>query len=127
MDLKIILFNWFQPLQQLIDDSEASIETLREHGVTLWLDMCVEVLGKKKTEHKEWISSDTIKTMEKRKEKIATLNTRQTRADKAKTQEEYRAVNREVKKSTKKDKEDYVEELASPAENAAGQMGLKCT
>ena len=91
----------------------------------LWLETCEEVLGKKKTQHKEWIYSDTIKRIEKRKEKKATLNMSRTRAAKVIAQEEYTAADREVKKSTKKDKKDYIEELASQAENAAGQWTLK--
>ena len=122
---KISLSNRFQPLQELIEDSETEIETQWEHSMKLWLDTCEEVLGKKKTQHKEWISSDTIKRIEKRKEKKATLNMSRTRAAKVKAQEEYTTANREVKKSIKKDKKDYIEELASQAENAAGQGNLK--
>ena len=109
----------------MIEDSETSIETQWEHSMTLWLDTCDEVLGKKKNQHKEWISSNTIRRIVERKEKKATLNMSQTRADKAKAQEEYTTANREVKRSIKKDKKDYVEELDSQAEIAAGQGNLK--
>jgi hypothetical protein len=89
----------------------------------LWLDTFEEVLGKKKTQDKEWISSDTIKRIEKRKEKKVTLNTSRTRT--AKVKGEYTAADRDVQKSVRKDKKDYIEEFNSQTESAAGQGNLK--
>nr|KAG5714913.1 hypothetical protein BaRGS_000401 [Batillaria attramentaria] len=43
----------------------------------------------------------------------------------AKAQEEYTAADREVKRSTRKDKRDYIDNLASQAEEAARQGNLK--
>nr|KAG5694454.1 hypothetical protein BaRGS_008693 [Batillaria attramentaria] len=43
----------------------------------------------------------------------------------AKAQEEYTAADREVKRSTRKDKRDYIDDLANQAEEAAGQGNLK--
>nr|KAG5706182.1 hypothetical protein BaRGS_019509 [Batillaria attramentaria] len=84
-----------------------------------------EVLGKRKTQHKEWISADTIQKLEVRKEKKTALNTSRTRRAKAKAQEEYTAADREVKRSTRKDKRDYIDNLASQAEEVARQGNLK--
>ena len=53
------------------------------------------------------------------------LNNSQTRAAKARAQEEYTAVDREVKRSIKKDKRDYIDDLARQAEIAAGQGNLR--
>jgi hypothetical protein len=61
----------------------------------LRLGISEDVLGKK-TQHKEWISSDTIRRIEKRKEKKAALNMSRTNAAKVKTQEEYAAADRDV-------------------------------
>nr|KAG5691851.1 hypothetical protein BaRGS_033455 [Batillaria attramentaria] len=83
------------------------------------------VLGKRKTQHKEWISADTIQKLEVRKAKKTALNTSRTRRAKAKAQEEYTAADREVKRSTRKDKRDYIDNLASQAEEAARQGNLK--
>ena len=55
------------------------------------------------------------------------LNKSQTRADKAKTQEEYTAADRELKRSIKKDKRDYIDDLARQAETAAGTWGIRGT
>nr|KAG5694841.1 hypothetical protein BaRGS_028769 [Batillaria attramentaria] len=122
---RISLSNRFQPLQDLIEDSEMDIETQWEHSKKLWHDTCEEVLGKRKTQHKEWISADTIQKLEVRKEKKTALNTSRTRRAKAKAQEEYTAADREVKRSTRKDKRDYIDNLASQAEEAARQGNLK--
>nr|KAG5687140.1 hypothetical protein BaRGS_019218 [Batillaria attramentaria] len=61
---RISLSNRFQPPQDLIEDSEMDIETQWEHSKKLWHDTCEEVLGKRKTQHKEWISADTIQKLE---------------------------------------------------------------
>ncbi|KAL5013914.1 hypothetical protein ScPMuIL_008184, partial [Solemya velum] len=53
------------------------------------------------------------------------LNMSRTRAEKTKAQEKYTAANKEVKKSVKKDKRDYIDDLARQAEEAAGQKNLK--
>ena len=46
-------------------------------------------------------------------------------ASKAKAHGEYSAANREVKRSIRKDKRDYIDNLAKQAEEAAGQGNLK--
>ena len=53
------------------------------------------------------------------------LSNSRTRAAKARAQEEYTAMDREVKRSIKKDKRDYIDDLARQAEIAAGQGNLK--
>ena len=121
---KISLANRFQPLQELMEDSETDIETQWEHSKKLWLDTCEEVLGKKKTQHKEWISADSIQKIEKRKAKKTVLNLSRTRAAKARAQEDYTAADREMKKSIRKDKRDYIDDLARQAEDAPGQGNL---
>ena len=121
----ISLSNRFQLLQEPIDDNETDIETQWEHCKKLWHDTCEEVLGKKKTQHKDWISADTIHKLETRRERKTVLNNSRTRAAKVGAQEEYTAVEREVKRSTKKDKRDYIDDLARQAETEAGQGNLR--
>ena len=122
---KSAFFNRFQPLQELIEDDEEDIKTQWKHCKKLCYDTCEEVLGKKKTQHKEWISADTIHKLETRRERKTVLNNSQTRAAKAKAQEEYTAVDGEVKRSVRKDKRDYIGDLARQAETAAGQGNLR--
>ena len=80
-----------------------------------------KVLGKKKTQHRKWFSADTIHKLETRREAKTVLNNSRTRAAKAKAQEEYTAVDRAVKKSIKKYKRDYIDDLTRQSEIAAGQ------
>ena len=122
---QISFSNRFQLLQGLIDDREADLETHWEESKKLWRATCEEVLGKKKAQHKEWISADTIQRLETRKERKFTLNTSWTRAAKSKAQAEYTAADREVKRSIRKDKRDYIDQLASQAEEAASQVNFK--
>ena len=124
-EFQISLSNRFQLLQELYEDAEEDIEAQWQHTRKLWHDTCEEVLGKKKTQQKEWISQDTIQKIEARKEKKEVWNKSQTRAAKAKAQEDYSAANREVKKSIRMDKRDYIDSLARQAEEAAGQGNLK--
>ena len=91
----------------------------------LWRDTCEEVQGKKKAQYKEWISADTIQRLETRKERKTALNTSRIRAAKSKAQAEYTVADREVKRSIRKDKRDYIDHLASQAEEAAGQGNFK--
>ena len=121
---QISLSNRFQPLQELIENDETDIETQWEHCKMLWHDTCEEVLGKK-TQHKEWISANNIHKLETRRERKTVLNNSPTRAAKAKAQEQYTAVDREVKRSIKKDKRDYRDVLARQAKTAAGQGNLR--
>ena len=53
-----------------------------------------EVLGRRKAQHREWISPDTMNKSDLRKEKEMALNTRRTKVAKAKVQEYYRATNK---------------------------------
>ena len=53
------------------------------------------------------------------------LNNRRIRAAKTKAQEEYTAVDIEVKRSITKDKRDYIDDLARQAETAAGQGNMR--
>ena len=117
------LSNSFQPLQEL--EYETNIEGMWEDTKKLWLDTCEEVFGRKKTQHKDWISADTLQRLEERKTKKAQLNMGRTRAAKTRAQEEYRAADKEVKRSVKNDKKNYVDSLAALAEEAAGQGNLK--
>ena len=121
---QISLSDRFQPLQELIGDGQTDIETQWEHCKKLWHDACEEVLGKKKIvllQYKELVSANTINKLETKKKGKIVLNNSRTRAAKAKAQKEYTAADREVKSSIKKDKRDYIDDLARQAETAAGQ------
>ena len=53
------------------------------------------------------------------------LNNSRTKAAKAKAQEEYTTADRQIKRSIKKDKRDYIDDLARQSETAGGQGNLR--
>ena len=122
---QISLTNRFQQLQEQDEHTDTDVETQWQHTKKVWKDTCEEILGKKKANHKEWVSIETHQKLKERREKKEQLNTSKTRAAKARAQNEYTQVNKEVRKSTRKDKRDHIDNLAKQAETAAGQGNLK--
>ncbi|KAI0231355.1 hypothetical protein LSAT2_018282 [Lamellibrachia satsuma] len=61
----------------------------------------------------------------RRRDKKEAVNSSRTRAAKVITQKEYTAANKEVKKSVKTDKRNFVEGLAQEAEKAAANRSMK--
>ena len=84
---------------------------------------CEEVLGRRKPQQKDWSSAETIRKI--RKDKNGAVNSSRTRAAKAAAQKEHTAANREVRKSVKTDKRDFVEGLAEEAKRAAASRNMK--
>ena len=115
------LQNRFQALQELQQPVTEHWNSLKN----IWKETCLEVVGKKKTYHKPWLSTETQKKIDERRAKKDTLNKCKTRARKAAAQKDYELANKEVKKSVKCDKQNYIEALAQEAEDAAGQNNLK--
>jgi hypothetical protein len=71
------------------------------------------------------MSAETLQKVEERREKKASVNNSRTRAAKVKAQEEYTEANRSVKRSIREDKRNYLETLATEAEEAAYQNRTK--
>ena len=86
---------------------------------------CEEVLGRRKPQQKDWISVETIRKIQIRKDKKGAVNSSRTRAAKVAAQKEHTAANREVRESVKTDKRDFFEGLAEEAERAAASRNMK--
>ena len=82
-------------------------------------------MGKKKRQHKDWISVETINKLQLRKEKKAVLNNSRTRSTKAAAHEQYTVANKAVKKSVKTDKINFIDSLAKESEDAAARGNMK--
>ena len=67
---------------------------------------------RRKTNIKPWLFTETIMKVSERRGKKEVLNRSKTRATKATVQKEYQAANKEVKKSVRRDKNKYIEDLA---------------
>ena len=124
-EFKLALSNRFQALQELTEENEATIDTVWSTAKETIKTVCQQVLGPQKHKHKEWISTDSLKKIEQRRERKAALNHSRTRAEKAKAQEQYTQANKSVKKSIKADKKKYADTLATEAEEAARNGNMK--
>ena len=121
-EFKVQLRNKFSMLSQLPD------QTVEEHWNSLretWTTTCNEVLGKKKRKHKEWITTETWATIRERKQLKDLVNKTQNQEQKQELKAHYWEKNRQVKKSARRDKRNFIEELTGEAETAAGQRNMK--
>ncbi|VDP57477.1 unnamed protein product [Schistosoma margrebowiei] len=123
--LKITLSNKFQAFHDLLNGEGTTMESNWKGIKEAIISTCHEVLGHKKHHHKEWITVDTLDNIQERKNKKAAINTSRTRAEKAKAQAEYTEVNKQVKRSIRTDKREYVEDLATTAEKAAREGNVR--
>ncbi|VDP49581.1 unnamed protein product [Schistosoma curassoni] len=85
-EFKIALSNRFQAFHDLPSGEVTTMENNWEEIKKAITPTCHEVLGHKKRHHKEWITVDTLDKIQGTKTKKATINTSQTRAEKAKAQ-----------------------------------------
>ncbi|VDP35141.1 unnamed protein product [Schistosoma curassoni] len=124
-EFKIALNNRFQALQDLMKEEETTMEDNWESIKEALTSTCQEVLGLKKHHRKEWISIETLDKIKERKNKRTAINNSRTRAEKVQAQAEYIEVNKQVERSIRADKKEYVEELATTAEKAAREGNMK--
>ncbi|XP_076452167.1 uncharacterized protein LOC143287768 [Babylonia areolata] len=113
-----------QVLQELLEE-EADIENQWQKVKEIVTSTCQEVVGPKRYQQREWISGDTLRKIQERKQKKAAVNNSRTRAAKAKAQEDFTEANREVKRSARADKRKYIDSLAEEAEEAAARNDMK--
>ena len=121
-EFQVELRNKFSVLSLLPED------TVEEHWSSLretWQTTCKAILGKKTRKHKEWISSETWTLIKDRRQLKDQINQTQDIAERQELQAHYWEMNRQVKRSARKDKRTYIEELTAEAENAAGQRNMK--
>ncbi|XP_071136997.1 uncharacterized protein [Mytilus edulis] len=119
-DYHILLQNKFSVLENLHDD-ETSINTAWEIIRDSIVQACEETVGYLQQNRKQWMSENTWKIVNERrqvKEKVLTAITRQ---QKKQTQEQYNNKDKEVKKSCKQVKRNFVEQLAKEAEAACNK------
>ena len=118
------LKNRFQVLQELINE-DTDANDLWKGTKDAITETCQEVLGPKNNQHKDWISVDTLQKIQARRLKKEAVNSSRTRTGKATAQAEYTQAHKEVKRSVKKDKRDYIDSLAEEAEQAAYHGNMK--
>ena len=89
-----------------------------------WEKTCTEVLGKRTRQDKEWLSGDTWKLIEERRSVKQQIIHCQEAGEKQELRERYTILNREVKKSARKDKRLFYDALATEAQQAAENRDL---
>ena len=108
-DFQISIRNRFEALQHI---EEESVEEK-------WVKAAKETLGCRKTNHKEWISEETWAKIEERKTIREKLLNEEDALQRREIENEYQRKDREVKRSARRDKRNYIDCLASEAEEAA--------
>jgi hypothetical protein len=124
-EYRLTLNNKYQVLQELFEDEEDNVNSRWQKVKEAVKSSCQEVLGPMKHQQKEWISAETLRKIQERKQKKAAVNSSKTRASKVKVQKEYTDAHKEVKRNIKIDKRNYVEGLAAEAEEAIGSGNMK--
>ena len=82
---RLSLTNKYQALQELLEEEyEVTIEDQWQKVKEILTSTCQEVVGLKKHQQKEWISTDTLRKIQERKLKKAAVNNSRTRAAKNK-------------------------------------------
>ncbi|KAK3515143.1 hypothetical protein QTP70_007459 [Hemibagrus guttatus] len=117
-EFSISLKNRFAILQ---DDAALTIDSFNK----ALKEAAEETIGYRKNVKTEWISNDTWKTIEERRQiKKKLLDSKSPRL-KERITSWYREKDREVKTSTRRDKRRHIEQLAEDAERAAEQKDMK--
>ena len=120
----VALANRFKVLQELYDEDEGvDINSKWSHIKDAVSTTCEEIIGRSKPQQKDWISVETMKKIQTRRDKKEAVNSSRPRAAKVIAQKEHTAANREVKKSVKTDKRNFVEGFAQ--EKAAASRNMK--
>lgn len=100
-EVTVTLRNKFEVLAN-VDEDDQDVNIRWQHCKRTFVDTCKEVLGYRETTRKEWISEDTWKGIEARREVKQQLN-RETCGEKKRVlQRVYRAERREVKQKVNK-------------------------
>ncbi|VDP32252.1 unnamed protein product [Schistosoma margrebowiei] len=95
-----------------------------------WVDealtsTCQELLCSKKHHHKDWISMETMGQLQESRNKETAINNSRTRTEKFIAQAEYPEANKQVKRSTRADKQIYMKELSRTIEKAEREGNMR--
>lgn len=85
----------------------------------LLVDTAVQSIGFKEKGRKEWMSEETWKLVEERKAAKSEINASKTRLARMTSQEKHSNLDRAVKKSARRDKRRWAENIAKDAQKAA--------
>ena len=96
-EYKVALANRFKVLQELYDEDEGvDINNQWSRIKDAVNTTCEEIIGRRKPQQKDWISVETMRKIQTRRDKKEAVNSSRTRAAKVIAQKEHTAANREV-------------------------------
>ena len=117
---KISLKNRYEAL-----DCDVDLDTLWTGVKQMYTDTCDSILGKTNHQRKPWIEDDTWEKIEERRRRKHKKNNSHTDEEKATADAQYEEANREVKRSTRRDKRKYFDDLADRAEKASKEYNIR--
>ncbi|XP_061171309.1 uncharacterized protein LOC133180881 [Saccostrea echinata] len=123
-DFRLELKNRFQVLQCGDVENEEVVDEHWGKICNLFSETSKKTLGFKRQVHKEWITPDTWKKIDKRKDLKTKLCNTHSEGIKERLREQYSNCNRGVKKATKKDRKSFIEGMAREAEKAASEQRM---
>ena len=115
---KLELSNRYQVLQ---NEEELNITKFNQEIV----EVSQAVLGPTKKKKEEWISSDSWKLIEERKEAKGKLLKTKSPRIKDRLKKEYTALDKRIKKSVRQDKKNYYDTIADRAEKANQRQDMR--
>ncbi|XP_059176593.1 uncharacterized protein LOC131956194 [Physella acuta] len=125
-DFNCAVKNRYEALSSLADDTVEETVEQKWLGIQeLWKSTCTDILGRRKNEQKEWITTETWAKIEDRKEIKQKINKCKDEKEKINLRTHYCEVNRMVRKSAKEDKRQFTQEMIEEAETAARQGKIK--
>ena len=110
---------------RLETESEETLEMQWGSFKNNYIETAEKVLGRRKVQRKEWIKDDTLEKVEERRMIKQRLLGAQNERKKEELKEEFRRLNSEVKRSARRNKREYTEDLARDAEEAARNYDMK--
>ena len=121
-NFQLELTNKFQALENLADLNEVSeVERDWVQVIQIINNTCKEILGFKKNTDNPWISDHSLSLIDERRKVRDKLCSQECPENRV----EYNVLNRRVKKSVRRDKRNYIEDLATAAEEAAARFDSK--
>ena len=106
-------------------DQNNSIDDMWQKIKTTYTDTAMKVLGRRKKKSKSWISMESWRKIEERRRLKKKIGDARSERLKNKARNDYREKDKEVKRSLRKDKRDWINGVAQEAEDAASQGQMK--
>ena len=116
----IALKNRFQVLEHM-----ESVEEIWETMEKGYIETAKDILGVKKRGHKPWISKESWKLVDERKQVKQQMNNSRSERLKENLRSKYSRIDKEVKNSIRKDRRNWTEDLIEEAETAANKGHMK--